>query len=60
MKCDAAAYRAKSTGVPLALFDPAADDHPATSAGERPSVRVRDLDHWNGAVAMASGAVEVA
>jgi diguanylate cyclase (GGDEF)-like protein len=59
-RADAAAYRAKSTGVPLALFDPAADDHPATSAGERPRVRVRDLDHWDGAAAMASGAVEVA
>ncbi|WP_112137189.1 GGDEF domain-containing protein [Glycomyces dulcitolivorans] len=43
---DAASYRAKATGEPLAVFDPAADDHPAAPAGARPRVRVRDLDRW--------------
>ena len=45
-RADAASYRAKATGAPLAVFDPAADDHPATAEGERPQVRVRDLDRW--------------
>ncbi|MCC3762457.1 GGDEF domain-containing protein [Glycomyces sp. TRM65418] len=45
-RADAASYRAKATGAPLAVFDPAADDHPATIQGDRPAVRVRDLDQW--------------
>jgi diguanylate cyclase (GGDEF)-like protein len=45
-RADAASYRAKASGSPLAVFDPAADDHPATSQGARPAVRVRDLDRW--------------
>lgn len=46
-QADAASYRAKTTGAPLAIFDPAADDHPAAAEGERPKVRVRDLNRWN-------------
>lgn len=42
---DAASYRAKAAGVPLALYAAAEDDHPATE-GTRPAVRVRDLDRW--------------
>lgn len=45
-RADAASYRAKATGAPLTVFDPAADDHPATTEGDRPAVRVRDLDRW--------------
>lgn len=48
-RADAASYRAKTTGAPLAVFDPAADDHPATAAGDRPAVRVRDLNRWTAA-----------
>jgi diguanylate cyclase (GGDEF)-like protein len=45
-QADAASYRAKTSGSPLAIFDPAADDHPTVAKGERPQVRVRDLNHW--------------
>ncbi|MEU5874688.1 GGDEF domain-containing protein [Glycomyces sp. NPDC047369] len=48
-RADAASYRAKATGAPLAVFDPAADDHPAAPANTRPAVRVRDLDRWTAA-----------
>lgn len=56
-RADAASYRAKATGAPLAVFDPAADDHPAAPANTRPAVRVRDLDRWGAADSQTREAV---